>query len=123
MIQFSPETGVWLCRRAFQAAPLEACGFILRCGTIVEVRNIASDPHQEFVMDPMDALKKFGTEGLSSVVAVWHTHPRGNARPSARDISAISSGHVNLDWAYLVVTKDEVAQYDPRVLVGDRATV
>lgn len=107
----------WLCRRAIQSAPHEACGFILACGKIIEVKNVSTEPNRGFAMSQRDVIEKIGAEQLSSIVAVWHTHPSGSIKPSAIDQDALFSGAIQEHWAYLIVTKDAVTQYDtPRLI-------
>ena len=107
----------WLCRRAFQSGHMEACGFILACGKIVEVRNVSNSPNKSYAMNQYDVLNKVGVENLSNIVAVWHTHPSGSVKPSAIDQDALFSGAIQQHWAYLIVTKETVTQYDtPRLI-------
>ena len=124
MIALSEDQREWLTRRAFQSAPLEACGFIIEDDedgprhTIVEIRNICPNPNRGFNMDPYDVLEKLGPDGLSYVVAVWHTHPSGIIHPSKTDQNAIFDGSINKDWTYIIATKDEVAQWDTKTLAA-----
>ena len=124
MFELSQEHREWLTRRAFQSAPQEACGFIIEDDedgprySIVEIRNICPDPNRGFNMDPFDVLNKLGPGGLDYVVGVWHTHPSGTVHPSKVDQNAIFNGSIKKHWAYLIVTKDEVAQYNTESLVA-----
>jgi proteasome lid subunit RPN8/RPN11 len=99
----------WLCRRAFQSAPEEACGFILRDGTIKEIRNNDPYPYKQFRMDSRQLLKINPVD----VIAIWHTHPSGKLYPSDVDQKHMTGlGEAYGNWAYLIVTKDDVAQYN-----------
>lgn len=99
----------WLTRRAFQAAPHEACGFIMADGSIKEIRNVAVYPEKTFEMDR----RQLAEINPNDVVALWHSHPGGSIYPSAidqRNMAGLGEAYGN--WAYLIVTKDQVAQYD-----------
>ena len=99
----------WLCRRAFQSAPEEACGFILKTGRIKEIRNISPYPYKEFQMCPQQLTQVSPVE----VIAIWHTHPGGSLYPSATDQKVMSQLADSYGaWAYLIATKDDVAQYN-----------
>lgn len=101
----------FLMRRAFQAAPQEACGFIMKDGRTIEIRNVALNSHNNFEMDRQQLVDK-GIEP-NDVAALWHTHPSGSTNPSAvdqRNMAALGESYG--DWAYLIVTKDDVAQYN-----------
>ena len=96
-------------RRAFQSAPEEACGFILRDGRVKEIRNVSQNPFKEFAMCPQQLLLVKPTE----VIAIWHTHPSGKLNPSSidqRNMAGLAQAYGS--WAYLIATKDDVAQYN-----------
>ena len=73
--------------------PNEACGLILgRPGVadeLVPCANVAAEPRRCFEVDPAALLRCYkavrGTD--RAVLAVWHSHPDGPARPSATDAS------------------------------------
>lgn len=99
-------------RRAFQAAPEEVCGFILKDGTVKEIRNIHHNPHKHFAMCPVQ-LREVDPK---DVVALWHSHPGGSPFPSAMDQKNMADlGSTYGDWAYFIVTKDDVRQYNTGV--------
>lgn len=99
----------WLRRRAMQSAPLEACGFIFDDGSIVEIRNVATDPRKSFKMDLVQANQKISGK---KVYAIWHTHPSGSVKPSKDDIMAMNSGHIRPHWKYLIVSATEISEID-----------
>jgi proteasome lid subunit RPN8/RPN11 len=99
----------FLCRRAFQVAPFEACGFIMNDGEIVELPNVAADPRCCFEMSAIHLTNKLsGRE--QNIIAIWHTHPRGTLEPSTLDLKAIEIGAIWKDWRYLIATKNEVVE-------------
>lgn len=102
---------------AFQHHPYEACGFVMNDGLILEIDNICPEPKRGFNMCPIDATNKLGAEGYSDIVGVWHTHPGGNVHPSKTDQDAMWNGSVQRHWTYIIVTKDEVAEYDSQLMV------
>jgi proteasome lid subunit RPN8/RPN11 len=105
MFDFTREHHNWLRRRAAQAAPFEVCGFIMYDGSIIEIRNVAENPYDNFTMD----LRQIGRKvDIKKIAAMWHTHPGGDIRPSNADLKAIRL----CGWDYLIVTADEIALYE-----------
>ena len=105
------DTRIWLQRRAAQAAPFEACGFILDNGDIVEIRNVATNPERSFHMDFHQMVEKLS--GRDEYIAgIWHTHPKGTITPSHTDLHAIKIGAIKPDWDYWIVTTDGVYKYE-----------
>ena len=101
----------WLKRRAFQAAPEEACGFILSDGRFVEIPNVHPQSYKNFAMD-RKSLDKIDPK---DVAALWHTHPGGSLRPSAEDQKNMAVlGESYGRWIYLIATKNDVAEYDTK---------
>lgn len=108
------KTRKWLLDKALQAAPLEACGFILEDDIIIECVNISRTPTCAFEMSGPDIMKKLEGHDLSSIIGIWHTHPRGTTFPSKSDIHAMNIGAIHEHWDYYIVTKDEVTQWNPK---------
>ena len=86
------------------AYPREACGFLLGRGTVVlevvPTANVAADPCREFVIAPEALLathRAASARGLE-VLGVFHSHPDGDARLSARDEQLAQHG-----WVHAVV--------------------
>ncbi|MCV7100167.1 hypothetical protein [Mycobacterium palustre] len=71
----------WLRFRAAQASPFEVCGFIMRDGSITEIRNVAENPYDTFTMDLRQISRHVDVERIA---AIWHTHPGGDIRDPAR---------------------------------------
>jgi proteasome lid subunit RPN8/RPN11 len=74
------------------AAPSECCGLLLgRADRVVEARptqNVAADPLKRYEIDPvahLDAIRDARRRALE-VVGAYHSHPRGAATPSPRDV-------------------------------------
>lgn len=81
-----------LLAHARQAAPQEACGLLAgqqgRVQQVLPVPNVADDPRRQFVMQPealLRALKRIDAEG-QVLLAVYHSHPAGDAVPSPQDL-------------------------------------
>ncbi|MFC3213974.1 Mov34/MPN/PAD-1 family protein [Novosphingobium panipatense] len=96
---------------ASRAAPEECCGLLLgRHGRIEqaqEAANIAPDPRRRFEIDPaalFAAFKAARGEG-AQVLGYYHSHPTGDARPSATDREH-STGDLRI-WA--IIADSEVA--------------
>jgi proteasome lid subunit RPN8/RPN11 len=80
---------------ASRAYPNECCGLIegadeadgLRALAIHEANNIAEDPRRRFLIDPkmqFDLMRRVrGTE--TRIIGCFHSHPDGEAAPSATD--------------------------------------
>lgn len=69
----------------------ERVGFILNCGDIVEVQNVAEDPELGFIVRPEDLLIYEET-----AIATWHTHPGESANLSMDDYQGFMSWpHLN----------------------------
>ncbi len=92
---------------ARRAAPGEACGLLLgrsessavRIAELHPVRNL-EEQESRFTLDPADHLageRRAAEQGLS-VVGVWHSHPRGDPRPSEGDLAGTPTG-----WCALIV--------------------
>jgi proteasome lid subunit RPN8/RPN11 len=78
---------------AAAAWPEECCGLLLgKSDTIVEARparNIAQDRLRRFQIDPADhfaAIRDARASGRT-VVGAYHSHPRGEPRPSPTDFA------------------------------------
>lgn len=93
----------WLVRRATQSAPLEACGFIMDDGEIIEIRNVSLAPMRHFKMDTGQMGEKLRGR-VDSIHGIWHTHPSGNPHPSETDLDGIKLGAIQRNWSYYIVT-------------------
>lgn len=81
-------------QHAVSEAPREACGVIGGVGEravrIVPLSNVAPDPHHFYQLDTdaLDqAVRSFRVDGLS-LIAIYHSHPRGEPIPSPTDVEA-----------------------------------
>jgi proteasome lid subunit RPN8/RPN11 len=78
-------------RAAADAAPREACGLLFgerdAIRTIRQVDNVARNPEREFEIDPAPLFAALRAEraGGAKLVGYWHSHPGGDASPSATD--------------------------------------
>jgi len=97
-------------RRALQAAPYEACGFIMEDGDIIEIRNTSLAPMRAFKMDRQQLVEKV-RDRVDFIQGIWHTHPKGTIHPSATDLDAIRMGAIQRNWDYYIVTKNDVHLY------------
>ena len=99
----------WLQRRAFQAAPEEACGFLLADGKFVEIRNSHPYPYKAFCMSELDLNSKI--KNPNDIKAIWHTHPSGSLEPSGADMDFMFSSGLN--WSYIIATKSDIRIWAP----------
>jgi len=104
----------WLQRRALQAAPLEACGFVMENGDIIEIRNISLAPRHNFKMDRVQLVEKI-RDRVDFIAGIWHTHPSGILHPSHEDLEAIKLGAIQPNWDYYIVTRHDVAMYQTKL--------
>jgi [CysO sulfur-carrier protein]-S-L-cysteine hydrolase len=81
-----------LLRRARDAGDDEVCGVIAADARgrvrIYPIANVAADRTHRFELDPkaqIDALRDMRERG-AALAAIYHSHPRGPARPSALDL-------------------------------------
>ncbi len=78
-------------RESAAAAPREACGLLFGEGMEVTdwqaVENIAEDPDRRFELDPAALFAALRAErtGGAKLIGYWHSHPNGDASPSACD--------------------------------------
>src|SRR5262249_34905960 len=86
-------------RRAAAASPdAEVCGLLLGQGraveTVVPCANVAPDPRDSFEIDPVAliAVHRAARRGGPALGGHYHSHPRGEATPSARDAAAAEAG-------------------------------
>ena len=72
-------------------APLEACGLLFGEGGRITgwqmARNVADEPERRFEIDPVALFAALKAEraGGPRIAGYWHSHPSGEALPSATD--------------------------------------
>lgn len=80
-----------LIAEATRAAPHECCGLLLGRGDRIEqavpATNVHPQPSSHFEIDPaaLIAAHRDERQGGRQVVGYYHSHPRGDATPSATD--------------------------------------
>lgn len=73
------------------AAPREACGLLLGAASAIarfsECANVAEAPEIRFEIDPAALFAALRAEraGGPALLGYWHSHPSGDAAPSATD--------------------------------------
>lgn len=78
-------------READAAAPREACGLLFgedgEISTCSVTQNVAGDPERRFEIDPRGLFAALRAEraGGPKLAGYWHSHPSGDATPSATD--------------------------------------
>ena len=81
-------------RAAAEAAPREACGLLFGSGDEITgcqtTDNVAENPERHFEIDPgaLFAALKAERAGGAKIAGYWHSHPSGDALPSAADAAA-----------------------------------
>jgi proteasome lid subunit RPN8/RPN11 len=98
---------------AAAAAPNEACGLLIgqsgRIEAAVPSRNVAAHPERSFEIDPATLLRTHREVRASGrrVIGHYHSHPDGDAAPSARDAArAVEDGQL-----WLIIASDEVRAF------------
>ncbi len=98
------------CKRA---APHEACGLLFGAGERVsgwsQTANVAVDPLRRFEIDPAALFAALRAEraGGQAILGYWHSHPSGDAAPSATDAAmAAADGRI-----WLIVGGDAVTAW------------
>ncbi|MDE0377234.1 MAG: M67 family metallopeptidase [bacterium] len=98
---------------AAEASPREACGLIVYDGAGCPVRlypatNVHPDPDR-FELDPVEhfGVVRDADEHGWRIGAVYHSHPRGPARPSATDLAA----GIDPDWISYVIGRNRTATW------------
>ncbi|WP_347303302.1 M67 family metallopeptidase [Croceibacterium sp. TMG7-5b_MA50] len=92
-------------REAPAALPRECCGLLLGHGAAiaraVPTANVADDPWRGFEIDPAALIAAYRAErgGGPQLLGYYHSHPTGDARPSATD-RAMAAGDGRV-WAII----------------------
>lgn len=85
---------------------VEICGLLAgrgtRCTAAYPVLNVSPDPEIAFYMDPQGQIDAMGSMQASGeeMLGIYHSHPRTEARPSARDIAGAAYPGV----AYVIIS-------------------
>ena len=97
-------------RAAAMASPdAEICGLLLGREAMVEAirpcANVAADPRDSFEIDPgaLIAAHRAARAGGPVLIGHYHSHPGGDATPSARDAAAARPGSY-----WIIVASDDV---------------
>lgn len=98
---------------AAAAHPCEACGLLFGEGARVTgwraAGNVAETPETRFEIDPAALFAALRAEraGGPGILGYWHSHPSGDARPSAIDAAmAAPDGRI-----WLIVTATEAGAW------------
>ena len=129
MIQLPGNPKTAIIRHAESEYPCEACGLLLGrrlhdrvlISKVVPSPNIADQPRHNFEIDPALRLRiqKANREGGNRIVGHYHTHPDGEAAPSATDRSRIYE--TDLIWLIGSVHKgrfSDLAAFVPSIQGG-----
>jgi proteasome lid subunit RPN8/RPN11 len=106
---------------ARDAAPEECCGLLVgtlepapRVLRLVPAANTHAEPRRFFEIDPkvhFDTLRALRQSG-EALLGHYHSHPAGPARPSPRDLAAVTDDQ--LAWLVIDPLAGEVAGFLPR---------
>lgn len=90
-LQISGEVERELFAAAQAAYPQESCGLLLGSGgritTVQRTRNVDPSPLTRFEIDPQTLIDAYrdARGGGAQIIGYFHSHPTGDARPSATD--------------------------------------
>jgi len=98
---------------AAAAHPREACGLLVggadgRVNRVEPADNVAAEPERRFSIDPITLfrLHKALRGTADALIGHWHSHPRGEAVPSACDREMVS----DMEMAWLILDSRGVAR-------------
>jgi proteasome lid subunit RPN8/RPN11 len=97
------------------ALPNEACGLLFGdARAILEAsvaRNVAADPKRRFEIDPAHLFEahRRARAGPLALIGCWHSHPDGEAVPSAVD----REGVADPGWLWLVAAGGAIRGWRP----------
>jgi desampylase len=78
-------------QKSADCAPKEACGLLFGDGDAIKgwqaAENVADIPETRFEIDPAALFAALRAEraGGAKIIGYWHSHPSGDANPSALD--------------------------------------
>ena len=89
-LRISSELHNQLLSTAAASPDAEICGLLIgkdHVEQIIATRNVATDPHRSFEIDPKALFDAIRTEreGGARLLGYYHSHPTGPASPSAQD--------------------------------------
>jgi desampylase len=128
-LHISSELHAWLIDAAANSPDAEICGLLT--GTtcverLIPARNVADDPQRSFEIDPEALFSAIRAErrGEYRLLGYYHSHPSGDAFPSARDVEQATCD----ERVWLIIgandvrgwTKTDEEGFAPvRLVVGD----
>jgi proteasome lid subunit RPN8/RPN11 len=114
-------------RQAVLARPRECCGLLLgrRNKVAIVTRLVACDnchpePTQFFTIEPVQQLavllelraQSGAGDKVETLLGVYHSHPRGPAAPSPRDLDAAQDAE--MIWLIIDAAQGAIAAFQPR---------
>jgi proteasome lid subunit RPN8/RPN11 len=103
MLRFPRSVFDTLLAEAAKTHPEECCGILLGTGTHIDraapAANVHPDPARHFEIDPQALIDahRGARAGGPEVIGYYHSHPTGNAEPSATDRA--QAAHDGSVWA------------------------
>lgn len=92
-----------------QGGDKEVCGVIFEHDIIVQYQNISPEPELNFAAE-FDI-------GDRTIKAIWHSHPRGPAAPSAKDIKFMEMcEQEGLRLRHLIVCPEGVLEMEVKLV-------
>ena len=73
-------------RLVLAAAPREVVGLLTSLGEVIELTNLSTEPHGNFVVEKGELLHHLQRLGSVDDLVLWHSHPGGGIGPSRTDL-------------------------------------
>lgn len=92
--------------------PLECCGLVVARGhhvRLVEGRNLAHNPREDFALDPAAWLE---VDDHEKVIGIFHSHPNGPAEPSLADRTSCEAS--GLPWHIVGLPRCDYVRIEPQ---------
>lgn len=98
-----------LVAEAQAGAPNEVCGFVLDDWDWVQIPNCHPEPQRHFQMEEQEMLAVL-THSLHKVRGIYHSHPRGNVRPSDND-AVMMQNYMEHGFRFWIVTYNNMYEW------------
>lgn len=85
----------------------EICGFIVDDDESIAIRpvnNVHPEPRHHFAMEYEGQMEIINEYGFEKILAIFHSHPFGQDKPSPEDIAAWRSVPTQNNWGYYIIS-------------------
>ncbi len=123
-LRIAPNLIEAMLQAAHAAAPNECCGLVI--GTpmgevtrLVPADNVHEEPQRFFTLDPKTqfaVLRELRGREDAILLGHYHSHPKGPAEPSPRDLAEAHDGE--MVWLLIDPQKNEIGAFMPTPEIG-----